>query len=476
MAASLGDVVINEVAWAGSADGSNDEWIELYNASSQSVDLSGWSILDDGSGEYKIVSGVVAPHAYFLIEDSEETVSSKTADAVIGLSLANAGDSLVLRDSGGVIVDEVNKSGGAWYAGDSVSKASMERVSPDEDGNDATNWKTAVGGNGAKSRNGLDIVGTPGSVNSNYGGEGVSVFMSPGEFAVSEGGFVDVEVKAADANDLYAYGIEIVYPKEILSFVSAQEGELLKIDGKSTTFYSGLKDDSEGTLLIGAARLVNPANGVDGSGTLAKIKFKVVSPESDSGEIMIGASSFLADSLGDVAAKFSGADVNVNESESVNFSIANLKVENGEERYSLKISWQEDLDGASTYIVKRKLANGEFVNLGETANPDFIDSDEINVGGKIVPGVNYLYQIIAVKNGVQSMPFEVSGKDERGILGDNDRNDIVNGKDIERLARSFGSEFNDEEYDSLKDTNFDGVIDGSDLIDIGMNFGVSYKP
>ena len=34
-AANLGDVVINEVAWAGSGDNSNDEWIELYNTTSQ---------------------------------------------------------------------------------------------------------------------------------------------------------------------------------------------------------------------------------------------------------------------------------------------------------------------------------------------------------------------------------------------------------------------------------------------------------
>jgi len=121
-ASSLGDVVINEVAWAGTADNSNDEWIELYNNTNQSIDLSGWYIEDDGVPSYTIASGVVAPHGYFLIEDSELTINNLNADAVIGLSLANAGDSLVLKNSTGMIVDSVNASGLAWYGGDGTSK------------------------------------------------------------------------------------------------------------------------------------------------------------------------------------------------------------------------------------------------------------------------------------------------------------------------------------------------------------------
>lgn len=475
-AASFGDVVINEVSWTGTSDGSNDEWIELYNSGSAPVDLSGWMIVDDGAAEYKISSGSIAAHGYFLIEDTEETVSNKAADAVIGLSLANAGDSLILKDSDGQTIDEVNKSGGAWPAGNSVNKASMERVSPDENGDDAENWKSAISGNGAKGRNSSDILGTPGGVNSNYGGEGVDVFMSEKEVITTTGAFVEVEILVENASDLYAYGLDITYPEKILSFVSASEGELLKAGNTATSFYSGLKDDNEGILIIGAARMINPPNGVDGSGVLAKLKFKVIATESDSGEVKILSSSFLADSQGDVIGKFSGMDVAVAEYEDVNLSIANLKVEEGEKRYSLQLSWQEDLDGASSYFVKRKNPNGEFVTLGEVSNPVFVDEDSIANGGKIVPGVNYTYQIVAVKNGIQSEPFEVEGSESRGIKGDNDRSDIVNGKDLERLARSYGSELGDEEYDAVKDTSFDGAIDGNDLIDIGMNFGLSYQP
>lgn len=475
MAAELGDVVINEVAWAGTVDNSNDEWIELYNTSNAAVDLSGWMIVDDGSSQYKVLSGEIPAHGYFVIEDVEETISTRKADALIGLSLANAGDSLVLKDSTGKTIDEVNTNGGAWYAGDATSKGSMERIDPANSGNDATNWGTALSGNGQKSRNALEILGTPGSVNSNFGGEGFEVFINPGEVTSMPGSEVQVEINVDGANDLYAYGFEINYPAEILTFKSAEEGQFLTVDGVDTAFSFGLKNGQPGTILVGNARLVNPTNGIDGSGVLFKLKFIVNGTNGETGNITFGGSSFMADSAGDVLAKFENGSVKVVELEEINASLKNLQIAEGENRYSLKLSWESELGAASSYVIKKKLPNGEFVKISEQENSTFVDGDDVVDGGKIVPGVEYIYQVFAVNNNVVSQPFEIRGSEGRGIKGDNDRNDTVDGRDIERLARSYGSEFGDEEYDPLKDLNFDGVIDGADLIDIGVNFGLIYQ-
>ena len=67
-AASPGSVVINEIAWMGSLDSTSDEWIELYNTTSSDIDLTGWTIDDDGSSTYSITSGVLPANGYFLIE------------------------------------------------------------------------------------------------------------------------------------------------------------------------------------------------------------------------------------------------------------------------------------------------------------------------------------------------------------------------------------------------------------------------
>jgi len=60
-------IVINEVAWAGAASNTSDEWIELYNPTDSAVDLSGWMltfgdvVIDLGSA----TNTLVEPGGYF---------------------------------------------------------------------------------------------------------------------------------------------------------------------------------------------------------------------------------------------------------------------------------------------------------------------------------------------------------------------------------------------------------------------------
>src|SRR5512138_1594589 len=57
-AANALDVVINEVAWAGTAASTNDEWIELYNTTATAIDLTNWTLnAKDGSPAITIPSG-----------------------------------------------------------------------------------------------------------------------------------------------------------------------------------------------------------------------------------------------------------------------------------------------------------------------------------------------------------------------------------------------------------------------------------
>ncbi|MFA6305695.1 MAG: lamin tail domain-containing protein [Candidatus Gracilibacteria bacterium] len=461
-AATLGDVVINEVAWAGTSDDSNDEWIELYNPTSQEVDLSGWVIEDDTTTKYSIVSGKIAPHGYFLIEDSEDSVKNLTAGAIIGLSLANAGDSLVLKDSAGVAIDSVNASGGAWYAGNATDKATMERIDPLVKVDSVANFGTAVAGNGAIGVNGGSIIGTPSGANSVYAGHGPEVMMAGATASVGEN--VTVSIDAKDTVDLYGYGFEINYDPSVLSYISATESSFLKADGKETSFSAALQNGTEGTVIVGDARLINPPTGVDGSGKLLDLVFAVKNTTLTTTSISFGASSFLADTSGDMMTKFTGMTLNIGSSVSLN--IANLKIAAGQERYSFGLTW--DVVSGATYVVKRKDVNGTYKIIKEGSDNFYIDSL------KIVAGVEYSYQVFALKNGISGQAVEVSGTETRGLKGDSDRSDRVDGKDIEKLARSFGSEYADEEYDALKDFNYDGIIDGADLIVIGANFGLKY--
>lgn len=472
-AATPGDVVINEVAWAGSNDSANDEWIELYNRSNQTVDLAGWVIEDDGAPSYQL-AGNISAHGYFLIEKNENAVSNVTADLLASISLANSGDSLVLKDLAGGVIDILNGSGGAWYAGNATTKATVEKIDPDETADVATNWATAKVGNGAKSSLGSAIIGTPRAANSNYAGSGPEIRFDSAEINVNGMTTVNVGVYADNALDFYAYGFEINYPVNLLSFQSAQEAAFLKADGAATAFNAALKNKTEGSVIVGNARLMNPPKGVDGSGKLFDLTFAVVATTGVSGNMSFGGGSFISNSEGNLAAKFSPTVIKYNNSVETVDAVTNLAIAPGDKRYSLKLTWDADSTGATSYIVKRKAVDGSFATLGTVILGNFVDDDLVSGGGKLVPGITYQYQVIAVKNNVQSEVVNISGKETRGITGDNDRSDSVDGKDIENLARSFGSDLADEQYNPLMDTNFDGIIDGKDLIDVGMNFGMSY--
>lgn len=457
LASTLGDVVINEVAWAGTSESANNEWIELYNTTANPINLSGWKIEDDlNASVYNIASGEIAPHGYFLIEDNESSVGSIAADSVIGLSLANAGDSLALKDGAGIIIDTVNGLGGAWYAGNATSKATMERIDPKVFIDSASNWATSV-----------NLSGTPKAANSTFSGSGPEVSISPVQSSVNKGDDLTLSVEIDKAVDLYSYGFEINYDPTVITFVSATESNFLNVDGKSTSFNYALENSTDGNLIVGNARLVTPAKGIDGSGKLFDLTFEVVGDTGKSSDINFNGENFLTDSSGDIQAKFVNGNVLV-ESESIAEKVSNLQIAEGTDRYSLKLNWTAPLNGADKYIVKKKLADGSFVIIGESPDVSFVDSNNL------VPGISYTYQVISVKGNLQSEAVLIQGSETRGIKGDIDRSDRVDGRDIEKLARSFGSGFGDEEYDALNDTTFDGIIDGSDLIDIGANFGKTY--
>ena len=127
------NVSINEIAWMGTAVSGTDEWIELVNDSDTSVDLSGWRIeAEDGSPSIGL-SGMIAANGYFLIERTDDTtVPDITADLVapFGNGLSNTGETLRLKDAGGVIIDVV--AGGVdWgnIGGDNATKETAQKTS-----------------------------------------------------------------------------------------------------------------------------------------------------------------------------------------------------------------------------------------------------------------------------------------------------------------------------------------------------------
>lgn len=95
-----GEVYINEFV-ADPASGSN-EWVELFSPSTTSINISDWGIEDGGGSKTKLTASIGGGIKFFIIE--------KPAG-----SLNNSGDTIILRNKTGTIVDQVTY--GDWDDG-----------------------------------------------------------------------------------------------------------------------------------------------------------------------------------------------------------------------------------------------------------------------------------------------------------------------------------------------------------------------
>ncbi|MEJ2562193.1 MAG: lamin tail domain-containing protein [Anaerolineales bacterium] len=180
---AAGSVLINEIAWSGTAASSSDEWIELHNPGPEAIDLSGWT-LSDGGDVHISLAGEIASFGFFLLERTDDNcVSDIAAQQIYSGNLNNSGERLFLYDAAGRTIDSANGDGGGWPAGDSASHRSMER----RGGTDRFgNWGTFTGyyGRGRDAAGG-PIAGTPGTTNSLFYPTPVPTWI-PGKVVINE--------------------------------------------------------------------------------------------------------------------------------------------------------------------------------------------------------------------------------------------------------------------------------------------------
>lgn len=122
-------VLLNEVAWMGSTENANAEWIELKNTGTTAMDISGWQLIDKGE-QIKIIfpqGSIISPGNLYLLErTSDDTVPNEKANLIYSGALSNSDEGLRLFDVGCRLVDEVIANP-SWPAGDAASRRTMER-------------------------------------------------------------------------------------------------------------------------------------------------------------------------------------------------------------------------------------------------------------------------------------------------------------------------------------------------------------
>lgn len=141
-------VVINELMYHPSTEVDTDEFLELYNTTGSSIDLTGWCFT---AGISMCFSGVsIGAHDYVVISPNishTQTTYTVTAVATYTGQLSNGGETVTLRNASNVIVNSITYDDASpWPVSPDGSGPSLELSSPSLDNTQATSWGASVGG------------------------------------------------------------------------------------------------------------------------------------------------------------------------------------------------------------------------------------------------------------------------------------------------------------------------------------------
>jgi hypothetical protein len=164
-AASRFDVIFNEVFPDPTPQIAlpKAEFIELYNRSNRSIDLSNWTLRDASNAAFKFPKYVLAPQKYLIVYKRDAKIDyGKYGDTLAisnFVSLNTEDEELTLSDDKGNVIDffsynldtykDEKRAGGGY---------TLERINPNTPCLGAENWRVSSSDNG----------GTPGKINANY--------------------------------------------------------------------------------------------------------------------------------------------------------------------------------------------------------------------------------------------------------------------------------------------------------------------
>lgn len=151
--AATDSIVINEIHYNPDVKTERVEFIELFNAGTNAVNLGGWYFSDGPN--YVFPSTVVAPGGYVVVAQDPAALAAKFGGvAALGpfapdrsSALSKDGELLTLRNAAGQVVDEVDyQLGFPWPTVGDAPGYSIELIHPALDNNLGGSWRASVTG------------------------------------------------------------------------------------------------------------------------------------------------------------------------------------------------------------------------------------------------------------------------------------------------------------------------------------------
>jgi len=241
-----GGMVINEIMYDPLSNKS--EWIELYNATGQSLNLRGWKYKEASTSVTLFSNDLFFnPGDYLIIAhdstiyDTFEFLRSPQINQIVkistGISLNNTGENISITDSLNNVIDAVFYDPG-WNNPElpDTKGISLERINPSLKSNDRSNWSSCADLKG----------GTPGLKNSIFTENKTSnsiVMINPNPFSPDNDGYEDFTLIKYRLN--FSFGQMKV---KIFDIKGRQVRELAnnQITGsEGTIIFNGLDNDNK---------------------------------------------------------------------------------------------------------------------------------------------------------------------------------------------------------------------------------------
>jgi len=292
-------VVFNEIMWMGTIEsdgigGTNDEWIELRNTTSDTIDISGWYITGLSGGDSIVIpqGKSILPYDVFLIarKGQEESKVNVQPDLTFSSNINIPNQNLQLElygfeGSDTVLVDIAGDSSRSTpFAGKNQSddRRSMVRryhSEPDsfpkaEDGTLESSWFTAVYRAGWDS--GATEKGTPGHL------EPALLRVVPsGDTVVFRDTFT-VSVRVEDVINLFSGNFSLKFDSTAVELVEVDTTSQREFLGESSVMLDTTFGDS---LNVGVTKL--GGGGALGTGNLAVLTFRAVGGDMSSSPLKL---------------------------------------------------------------------------------------------------------------------------------------------------------------------------------------------
>jgi len=125
--ASSAHIIFSEIAWMGSTESANHEWIELTNTGNGPVSVEGWRITAaDGSPDITL-TGTIPGLESAVLERTSDDSASGIAFLIYTGSLSNNGENLTLQDDVNTTIDSISSIDG-WIGGDNATKETLQLI------------------------------------------------------------------------------------------------------------------------------------------------------------------------------------------------------------------------------------------------------------------------------------------------------------------------------------------------------------